>query len=117
MIPVDPRSKSLITDLYRDAASMFPSRYLHGGCDEVNWGGSEQSRHALKMKGRAEIWAEYLNALDEAARSLGKEFIVWGDHVLRKEPEILDGLNKDIIVWDWDYSTNDPAEIEKTARL
>jgi hypothetical protein len=57
-----------------------------------------------------------LNALDEAARSLGREFIIWGDHVLRKEPEILDRLNKDIIVWDWDYWTNDPAEIEKTAR-
>jgi hypothetical protein len=116
LIPVDPRSKRLIADLYRDAASMFPSRYLHGGCDEVNWGGSEQSRQALKTKGRAELWAEYLNALDETARSLGKEFVIWGDHVLRKEPGILDRLNKDIIVWDWDYWTNDPAEIEKTAR-
>lgn len=116
LIPVDPRSAQIITDLYREAASIFPSRYLHGGCDEVNWGGSEMSKRALKTRTRAEIWAEYLNTLNAAARGLGKEFIVWADHVLRKEPRILDQLSKDVILLDWDYWTHDPAELEKTAR-
>ena len=116
LVPVAAGSKNLIMDLYREAASVFPSRYLHGGGDEVNWGGAEQSREALKRRSRAEIWADYLNSLDEAARSLGKEFIIWGDHVLRKQPQILAQLNRDIIIYDWDYSTTDPAEIERTAR-
>jgi hypothetical protein len=116
LAPVDPRSTRILIDLYRDAARIFPSPYLHGGCDEVNWGGSERSREALKSKTRAEIWAEYLNRLNEAARGLGKEFIVWGDHVLRKEPEILERLSKDVILLDWDYWTSDPAALEKTAR-
>ncbi len=116
LIPVEPRSLAIISDLYREAAAIFPSRYLHGGCDEVSWGGSEQSRRALMTRTRADIWAEYLNKLNEVARSLGKEFIVWGDHVLRKEPAILGHLSKNVIIFDWDYWTDDPAVLEKHAR-
>lgn len=116
LIPVDPRTVALLTDLYREAATMFSSPYLHIGCDEVNWGGSDASQAALKTKSRATIWAEYLNKLDAAAKSFNKTAIVWGDHVLQKEPEILTQLNKDVIILDWDYSVTDQALIEKRAR-
>jgi len=54
--------------------------------------------------------------LDELARKTGKEFIIWGDHPLRVDPQILGLLNKDIIIMDWDYSSTDPSAVEKTAR-
>jgi Glycosyl hydrolase family 20, catalytic domain len=114
--PVAPETLKLISDLYREAAEIFPSRYFHGGCDEVNWGGSELSREALKSKSRVEIWAEYLNSLDHVARGLGKEFIVWGDYVLHKQPGVLPRLNKDIIVMDWQYYVTDPEPLEQAAR-
>ena len=114
--PVAPETLKLFTDLYREAAEIFPSRYFHGGCDEVNWGGSELSREALKTKSRDEIWAEYLNSLDRVARELGKEFIVWGDYVLHKQPGVLPRLNKDIIVMDWQYYVTDPKPLEEAAR-
>ena len=116
LIPVDPRAVALLTDLYREAATMFSSPYLHIGCDKVNWGGSDLSQAALKTKSRAMIWAEYLNKLDAAARSFNKQAIVWGDHVLQKEPEILTYLNKDVIILDWDYGVTDQAIIEKRTR-
>ncbi len=116
VVPVAPATLRLMSDLYREVAEIFPSRYLHGGCDEVNWGGSDLSRRALRSKTRAQIWADYLNSLDQAASQLGKEFIVWGDYVLHKEPGILPLLNKDVIVMDWQYYVTDPVPLEQAAR-
>ncbi|MFZ1014647.1 MAG: family 20 glycosylhydrolase [Terracidiphilus sp.] len=103
IIPLHPETLGLFAKLYREIADIFPSPYLHGGCDEVNWGGSAFSQAALRSKSRPQIWAEYLNALSRIAEDLGKQFIVWGDFVLHKEPEILDGLKRSIIVMDWNY--------------
>lgn len=114
VIPVNPETLRLFEKLYREVAAIFPSPYLHGGCDEVNWGGSALSRKALETKTRSDIWAEYLNSLGQLAHNLGKQFIVWGDFVLHKEPEILGKLNKSIIIMDWNYGENSSAKVDKT---
>jgi hypothetical protein len=114
IIPVNPESLQLFEKLYREVAATFPSIYLHGGCDEVNWGGSMLSRKALQTKTRAQIWAEFLNSLNRISAGLGKQFIVWGDIVLHKEPEILGQLSKNIIVMDWNYSDNSSARFRET---
>jgi hypothetical protein len=103
VIPVHAETLQLFQKLYHEIAEIFPSPYLHGGCDEVNWGGSALSQQALRSRSRTQIWAEYLNALSHIAEGLGKQFIIWGDFVLHKEPAILNGLNKSIIVMDWNY--------------
>ncbi len=103
IIPIHPESLQLFEKLFREVASIFPSKYLHGGCDEVNWGGSTLSRKALQSKTRVHIWAEYLNALNHMSEGLGKEFIVWGDFVLHKEAAILGQLDKNIVIMDWNY--------------
>ncbi len=112
IIPVAPESLELFEKLYREVAAVFPAVYLHGGCDEVNWGGSAMSRKALQKKTRSQIWAEYLNALNHISAGLGKQFIVWGDLILRKEPEILAKLDKNIIVMDWSYYENSSASVQ-----
>jgi hypothetical protein len=114
IIPVHPETLQLFSKLYREVAEVFPSIYLHGGCDEVNWGGSSLSRKALQTKQRYEIWAEYLNSLDHVAGSLEKQFIVWGDMVVHKEPRILERLNKSIIVMDWNYTETSSAKLRNT---
>ena len=110
IIPVNPETLTLFGKLYGEVAAIFPSTYLHGGCDEVNWGGSLLSRKALQVKGRARVWAEYLNSLNEISAGLGKQLIVWGDFVVHKEPEVLGQLNKKIIIMDWNYSDNSSAK-------
>ncbi|HTX76556.1 MAG TPA: family 20 glycosylhydrolase [Terracidiphilus sp.] len=112
--PVDPATLELMTRLYGEVAAIFPSQYLHGGCDEVNWGGSARSRQALRSRSRAQIWSDYLNALNRAAVERHKELIVWGDFVLHKEPEILAQLDKRIIVMDWNYGETDAAPLRDT---
>lgn len=117
VIPVDPKTLELFSKLYREIASIFPSTYLHGGCDEVNWGGSALSRAALRTKDRVQIWAEYLNSLNHLAEGVGKQFIVWGDFVLHKEPTILGRLSKNIIVMDWDYRERNKEKIQGTLSM
>lgn len=114
VIPVDAETLELFKKLYGEVAEIFPSVYLHGGCDEVNWGGSAQSRKALQTKSRAQVWAEYLNSLHSVAKGSGKQFIVWGDFVVHKEPEILGKLDKRIIVMDWNYGVNSSAKVRET---
>lgn len=116
VIPVHPETLQLFTRLYGEVAAIFPSVYLHGGCDEVNWGGSELSRKALQTKTRVQIWAEYLNSLNQICAGLKKQWIVWGDVVLHKEPEILSQLNKNIIIMDWNYREQDSAKVRETMR-
>ena len=113
--PVHPQTLPLMADLYAEAAELFPGRYLHGGCDEVNWGGSAVSREALKTRSRQQIWVDYLNQLNRIAHKLNRELIIWADHVMRKEPEILPALDKSIILMDWDYWTDDPAVLRSFA--
>jgi hypothetical protein len=109
IIPVHPETPQLFEKLFREVASIFPSRYLHGGCDEVNWGGSALSRKALQSRSRADIWVDWLNQLNRIALSQSKTFIVWGDVVLGKLPEILPRLDKRIVIMDWNYWETDPG--------
>jgi hypothetical protein len=113
VIPVHPETLQLFNKLYRELATIFPSIYFHGGCDEVNWGGSALSRKALETKTRAQIWAEYLNSLNQIAAGLGRQLIVWGDVVVHKEPEILGKLNKTIIIMDWNYRETSSDKIRE----
>jgi len=110
VIPVSGETVELFERLYAEVAEIFPSAYLHAGCDEVNWGGSVQSQKALKTQTRTQIWAEYLNKLNAIARGHEKQLIVWGDFVLHKEPEILAQLDKNIVIMDWNYSENSSAK-------
>lgn len=114
VIPVHPETLALFNKLYREISAIFASGFVHGGCDEVNWGGSSLSRRALQTRQRYEIWAQYLNSLNRIAQGLGKQFIVWGDVVLHNEPKILDQLSKSIIVMDWNYRETSSAKLQES---
>ncbi|MFA7235722.1 MAG: family 20 glycosylhydrolase [Phycisphaeraceae bacterium] len=103
LCPVHPDTHALLADLLREAADIFPSPYLHAGCDEVNWGGSEWSRQAIADRGRVRVCAEHINRLQTVADSLGKQLIIWADHVLGKDGELLKWLDNRIILHDWRY--------------
>jgi hypothetical protein len=115
LIPLHPKTMRILGDLYTEAAALFPGRYLHAGCDETNWGGSDFSQELLKTRTPAQVWGEYLNALNATVRGLGREMIVWDDMVLQHEPAILDGLDRSIILHDWEYAGTDPTPV--AARL
>jgi len=116
LAPLHPQAMKLFEDLYEETCGLVRGRYLHGGCDEVAWGAHSHSRELLKTRTREQVWGEYLSALNSIARRLGREFIVWADHVLRHEPRILEHLDRSVILLDWDYAELDPASVERMAR-
>ncbi len=104
LIPLHPKTMQILGDLYEEAAVLFPSRYLHVGCDETSWGGSAFSKNLLLTRSRAQVWGDYLNALNAKVQALGKEMIIWDDMVLQNDPSILDTLDRRIILYDWQYA-------------
>jgi hypothetical protein len=82
----------------------------------VNWGGSALSRRALQAKSRAEIWAAYVNVLDEICRRFGKVLIIWGDVVLHSQRDILPRLARRVILMDWQYQALDPRPLARLAQ-
>ena len=77
--PVSDDAYNLMKDLYTEVASIFPGRYFHIGCDEVNWGAGELSKKALASASKSAIWASYVNKLNRFLKTIGKTTIIWGD--------------------------------------
>jgi len=115
LCPVSDTTLQLMKDLYSEIAAIFPSPYFHIGCDEVNWGGSELSKNALKTRSKNQIWAEYVNTLNGYVKSLGKKTIIWGDVPIYVEREVLDLLDKDIVIMDWNYRENRKEIVDSIA--
>jgi hypothetical protein len=115
LCPVSDSTLKLMKDLYTEIAAIFPSPYFHIGCDEVNWGGSELSKNALKTRSKNQIWADYVNSLNRYVKSLGKKTIIWGDVPIYVEPEVLNFLDRDIVIMDWNYRENNKEKIDSIA--
>jgi len=114
--PVNDSTLNLMKELYKAVASIFPGRYFHIGCDEVNWGAGELSKKALETKSKAEIWAAYVNKLNGFIKTIGKKTIIWGDVPLYNEVEVLDLLDKDIVIMDWNYWETNKDKIQRLAQ-
>jgi hypothetical protein len=116
LCPVNDSTLSLLKDLYTEVASIFPGRYFHIGCDEVNWGSGNLSKKALETKSKPQIWAEYVNKLNGSLKAIGKETIIWGDVPLYNDIEVLDLLDKDMVIMDWNYWETNKVKIQSLAQ-
>ncbi|MCF7832022.1 MAG: family 20 glycosylhydrolase [Candidatus Marinimicrobia bacterium] len=96
--PLNPETISLMTAMIKEVASLFPSEYLHLGCDEVNLQGLNE-RTGLD---ETAVWVDYVNKMIDIARNNGKTPMIWSDHIQKNE-EIAKLLNKDIVLMEWNY--------------
>jgi hypothetical protein len=81
------------------------------------WGAGKLSEKALETKGKPQIWAEYVNKLNGFIKALGKKTIIWGDVPLYNVPEVLDLLDKDIVIMDWNYWETNRSKIQSLAQM
>jgi len=110
--PCHGQTLVLFSRIYQEVADLFPGRYLHIGCDEVDFGHSPEVRKALETRPKWRIYADYVNGLASIARGCGREVLFWGDHAV-KEPGILGVLRKDLICVDWYYWETDLPAYQK----
>ncbi len=123
MCPFHRDARLLLKDLLTDTAETFDSPYIHVGMDEVGFGTHPLSRKLLRTKKKWELFADHANWLHEVVTGLGKQMMMWGDHLFKAPdhkysqldtdsltPKILDRLPKDIIICDWHYRPDVPTE-------
>ena len=100
--PTREESINIFKKLYTETADIFPSDFIHVGLDEVSFGTCRKCQSALKKKKSWEIFAEYINKLYIITTGLGKQMIMWGDHIFA-EKRIAERIPKNIIICDWHY--------------
>jgi len=104
MCPLRPGALELAKALLSETAAMHPDEpYLSMGCDEVwSLGQSEECRQSGMS--REEIALRFINQLAGHVCSLGKTPIIWHDMLQNASQELLDQLDKRILVAVWMYN-------------
>jgi hypothetical protein len=116
MCPLEPETLDVLTHLFVEVTRVFPSRWLHVGCDEVVLGKHPTTQRALVQTPLWRIYAEHVQRLQQVVSGLGRRMIIWGDHVI-SEPCIASALSRDITVHDWAYWPDPkPEHITATVR-
>lgn len=106
--PSLPETLDFIKKYLAEIAQIFPSQYLHSGCDEAfDLGCCSICRDRVR-KGESigNIFAKYLMEVhDFVTRKLGKKMIIWDD-LFECYPDALEKIPRDIILCCWNYERN-----------
>lgn len=117
----NPSALKLLRSIRRELIELCgPGRYFHLGCDEAY---SFATCPLCSRKNGNELLLNYLNGLAEELKEQGRIPIIWGDALLdhdawdspyiatsrsdQRTHEILDKLDKSIIINDWQYNIYD----------
>lgn len=112
--PLHKDTRSLMRRLIREVAKMFPSEYLHLGCDEVDLSEYCRLHH---LPDADVVWADYVNLMIGMTRQVGKTPIIWADHVIKSEA-IAERLRKDVVLANWRYwEVKNPDGLAKMKRF
>ena len=94
---------ALFSEIFAEVAALHPSRYFHIGADETYLLGlCKDCRAVAEREGKSRLFVDYVKAMCEVVRRLGKTPVIWADIIL-KYPEALDELPDDLIFVDWNY--------------
>ncbi len=110
-------ARTVVFELIDELLEVFEADAIHIGCDEVfNIGLCPECAKV----GKAKLFAEWVNAIDEHVRLKNASLMMWGDRLLPKDTGYnewessyndtegaRDLLNKDITICDWHYFVYD----------
>ncbi|MBI4026943.1 MAG: family 20 glycosylhydrolase [Verrucomicrobia bacterium] len=97
--PLNPETWKLMGELLKSVVRLFPSHFIHVGCDEVNL-----TEYCQQRKLDADqVWADYVNRIFDLTRGCGKAPMFWADHPLHS-PRIASRLQKNVMAIWWNYS-------------
>ena len=106
--PMDPRSISLIAEMYEELLPHFASTQFNVGCDEVPLG-EGRSREAVGKYGTGRVYLDFLLKIHELVRGHGRNMQFWGDIVLHY-PNLIRELPDNVIALEWGYEANHPFD-------
>ncbi len=98
----NPRTWEVLGHIIDEVAALFPSKYIHVGCDEAAFGKCTTCASRIEREGADALVAEHLKRAHDLVAARGKQAMMWGD-VLLAHRGAADVLPKDTIVCHWDY--------------
>jgi hypothetical protein len=98
--PLEQQTIDLMTSMIEKVSNLFPSKYIHLGCDEVNLDILCKSKNLEEET----VWTNYVNRMIEIAQTNCKTPIIWNDHI-RKNQKIANTLNKNVVLMEWNYDS------------
>lgn len=106
LCPLDPGALGLVRDLLTQLAPHCSGAYMNIGCDEPWDLGRGRSRAACERQGRGRVFSEYVAAVAEEVRRLGKRPQFWCDPHPNEDSERLG----DVVALIWGYDGSEPFD-------
>ena len=116
--PSNDRARAVICDLMDELMDVFESDTIHIGCDEAF---NMAICPECAKKSKAEIFATWINSLNDHVRAHGGKVLMWGDRLISTKGlpyhgweaddsdsyGAIDTVSRDIIICDWHYDKYD----------
>jgi len=91
-----------LTDILKEVAQLFPSKYIHLGGDEVHFGNQQWNTNPdvkalmqrFQLKDLTAVEHYFINRMTDTIASLGKTMIGWDEIVTAKIP-----VGKSVVMW------------------
>jgi hypothetical protein len=105
--PAQPGSLPLISQMFTELASLYPSPFLHIGGDETIDLGNGRTKPDVDARGLAPVYLDFLQHIVTTLEPLHRKILFWGD-VAQDAPDLLKALppaTKDqLIAVAWGYT-------------
>ncbi len=96
----------LLDDLIREETEAYSSPLFNINCDETESLGSGKAKAYVDSVGSTTAYYRHLNRVNDIVKRHGKRAMMWGD-IADQHPEILQNLDKDLILLAWSYAGRD----------
>jgi glycosyl hydrolase family 20 len=112
-----PEAREFISDILDEICEVFKGDYIHLAGDEAPYLGMSLAKNDTEAKDMLiKSYTDGINFMADRIKSSGKHPMIWADMVLHY-PELLQNLDKDIILVDWKYHGLDEEEVTSPEEL
>ncbi|MFX1590617.1 MAG: family 20 glycosylhydrolase, partial [Promethearchaeota archaeon] len=92
-----------LNDFILELSKAFTTKYFHIGCDESFDFGKYRSKELISQIGKSQAYINVYERFYKIAKDCGNERVIMYHDIVANDDEILQNLNKDIIIMFWDY--------------
>jgi len=101
LCPSHPETRGVLSTLIAGFAALDPGEWLHVGGDEA-YHLNHCARCRARGMSRGELYQDHFAWVITEVKKYGKRAALWGDMILH-HPEIADGIDRDTLIFDWQY--------------
>ena len=105
LCPLEPKSVTLLAELYDELLPHFTSKKFNVGCDETWELGLGRSKAECDRLGKGRVYLDFLLKIYPLVKRHGRTLHFWGDIILH-HPELVKELPDDVVVLEWGYEAD-----------